>query len=198
MTLQAWHTCIWRVSSILLCRSSQALSGWMVSVAAQLISGFSRDVRSGSSPGSGWATQGHSETCSEATRAFFFGCVLRGVVPGEGRRPPQAEVLSSLVFNKDLSLLWGSWMGDLQMGYVQVQWSVSCSDSWYLKLVREIWVSSFSDRCISHHDRCTSHRDRCISHCDRCTVPVKSLGTPTHCTIIVKTSKLWNNTYGIM
>ena len=42
------------------------------------------------------------------------------------------------------------------------------------------------------------------------TVPVKSLDTPTHsrvflyfyyflhCTIIVKTSKLWNNTYGIM
>ena len=34
MMLQAWHTCIWRVSPILLCRSSQALSGWMGSVAA--------------------------------------------------------------------------------------------------------------------------------------------------------------------
>ena len=40
---------------------------------------------------------------------------------------------------------WGSWMGYLQMGYVQVQWSVSWSDSWCLKLVKEIWVSSFSD-----------------------------------------------------
>ena len=29
MTLQACHTCIWGVSPILLCRSSQALSGWM-------------------------------------------------------------------------------------------------------------------------------------------------------------------------
>ena len=27
MTLQAWHTCIWGVSPILLCRSSQAMSG---------------------------------------------------------------------------------------------------------------------------------------------------------------------------
>ena len=42
-----------------LCRSSQALSGWMGSVAAQLFSGLSSDIRSGSSPGSGWATQGH-------------------------------------------------------------------------------------------------------------------------------------------
>jgi hypothetical protein len=40
---------------------------------------------------------------------------------------------------------WGSWMGYLQMGYVQVQWSVSCSDIWCLKIVRVIWVSSFSD-----------------------------------------------------
>ena len=32
MTLQAWHTCIWGVSPILLCRSSQALSGWMGSL----------------------------------------------------------------------------------------------------------------------------------------------------------------------
>jgi hypothetical protein len=42
-----------------------------------------------------------------------------------------------------------SWMGYLQMGYVQVQCSVSCSDSWCLKLVREISVSSFSDFCNS-------------------------------------------------
>jgi hypothetical protein len=43
----AWHTCIWGVSPILLCRSSQALSGWMGSIAAQLFSGLSQDVRSG-------------------------------------------------------------------------------------------------------------------------------------------------------
>jgi hypothetical protein len=30
-----------------------------------IYSGLSRDVRSGSSPGSGWATQGHTETCPE-------------------------------------------------------------------------------------------------------------------------------------
>jgi hypothetical protein len=29
ITLQTWHTCIWGVSSILLCISSQGLSAWM-------------------------------------------------------------------------------------------------------------------------------------------------------------------------
>ena len=33
------------------------------------------------------------------------------------------------------------------MGYVQVLYSVSCSDSWCLKLVRDISVSSFRDFC---------------------------------------------------
>uniref|UniRef100_A0A674C960 Oxysterol-binding protein n=1 Tax=Salmo trutta TaxID=8032 RepID=A0A674C960_SALTR len=61
-------------SPILLCRSSHALSGWMGSVAAQLFSGLSRDVRSGLSPGSGWATQEHSETCPEATPALSWLC----------------------------------------------------------------------------------------------------------------------------
>ena len=36
MTLQAWHTCMWGVYPILLCKTSQALSGWIGSVAAQL------------------------------------------------------------------------------------------------------------------------------------------------------------------
>jgi hypothetical protein len=74
MTLQAWDTCIWGVSPILLYISSQALSGWMGSVAAQLFSGLSRDVRSCSSAGSGWATQIHSETCPEASPALFWRC----------------------------------------------------------------------------------------------------------------------------
>ena len=51
------------------------LSGWMGSIAAQLFSGLSRDVWSGSSPGSGWATQGNSETCPEATPALSWLCV---------------------------------------------------------------------------------------------------------------------------
>ena len=46
MTLQAWHTCIWGVSPIFLCSTSQDLSSWMGSVAAQLFSGLSRDVQS--------------------------------------------------------------------------------------------------------------------------------------------------------
>jgi hypothetical protein len=42
--------CIWEVSPILLCKSSQALSP-------------------------GWATQGHSETCPEATSALSWLCL---------------------------------------------------------------------------------------------------------------------------
>jgi hypothetical protein len=74
MTLQAWHTYIWGVSAILLGRSSQALSGWMGSVTAQLDAGLSRDVRSASSLGSGWSTQGHSEPCPETTPALSSLC----------------------------------------------------------------------------------------------------------------------------
>jgi hypothetical protein len=46
----------------------------MGSIVAQLFSGLSRDVPSGSSPGSGWATQGHSEICPEATPALSWLC----------------------------------------------------------------------------------------------------------------------------
>jgi hypothetical protein len=80
----------------------------MGSVAAQLFSGLSRDVRSGSSPGSGWATQGHSETCPEATSALSFVCVLRVVVLLESESLPQSEVLSALeqIFINYLSVLY--------------------------------------------------------------------------------------------
>ncbi|CDQ76284.1 unnamed protein product [Oncorhynchus mykiss] len=44
-----------------------------------------QDVRSGSSLGSGWATQGHSETCSEATLTLSWLCFL-----GEGDVVTQA------------------------------------------------------------------------------------------------------------
>ena len=43
-------------------------------IAAQLFSGLSRDVRSGSSPGTGSATQRDSETCPEATPALSWLC----------------------------------------------------------------------------------------------------------------------------
>ena len=74
-----------------------ALSGWMGSVVAQLFSGLSRDVRSGSSPG-------HSRTF----RALCcLGCVLRVIVLLEGEPSSQSEVLSALeqVFIKDVSVL---------------------------------------------------------------------------------------------
>ena len=45
MTQQVLHTWIWGFSDILLCRSSQVLSGWMGSVGGQPFLGLSRDVR---------------------------------------------------------------------------------------------------------------------------------------------------------
>ena len=40
-------------------------------------------------------------------------------------------------------------MSYLPIDYVQLQRSVSCSDSWFLKLVREMGIYSFSDFCNS-------------------------------------------------
>ena len=68
MMLQAWHTCIWAVSPIPLCRSSQALSGWMWSVAAQLFSGLQRCLigfKSGL-----WL--GHSRTLRDLSRGHPY------------------------------------------------------------------------------------------------------------------------------
>ncbi len=67
MMQQALHTWIGGFSAILLCISSQARSGWMGTVGRQPFSGLSRDVRWGSSQGSGWATLGHSQSCPLAT-----------------------------------------------------------------------------------------------------------------------------------
>ncbi len=54
---QALHTWIGELSAILLCKSSQARSGWMGTVSGQPFLGLSRDVRQGSSQGSGWGTK---------------------------------------------------------------------------------------------------------------------------------------------
>uniref|UniRef100_A0AAZ3QKP1 UDENN domain-containing protein n=1 Tax=Oncorhynchus tshawytscha TaxID=74940 RepID=A0AAZ3QKP1_ONCTS len=64
-------------------------------------------VQSGSSPGSGWATQEHSERLVPKPLLPCLGCVLRVVVLLEGEPSPQSEVLSALeqVFIKDLSVL---------------------------------------------------------------------------------------------
>ena len=82
----------------------------MGSVAAQLFSGLSRDVRSDSSPGSSWATQGHSENVWPTPAIQLLRCigsVLRVVVLLEGEPSPQSAVLSALeqVFIKDLFVL---------------------------------------------------------------------------------------------
>ena len=61
MALQAWPTCIWGVSPIVLfCFTAIFRSPEILD--------------QGSSPGSGRATQGHSETCPEATPALSWLC----------------------------------------------------------------------------------------------------------------------------
>ena len=86
-------------SSLQILSNSVRLDG---SVTAQLFSGLSRDDRSGSSLGSGWARQGHYETCpsimSTCPKPLLncLGCVLRVVVLLEGKPLPQSEVLSAL------------------------------------------------------------------------------------------------------
>jgi hypothetical protein len=89
MTLQAWHTCFFR-SSMQILSSSVRLDGERRCTA--------------SGQGSGWDTEGHSETCPEATPAL---CWLWVVVLLDGEPLPQSEVLSILeqVFIKDLSVL---------------------------------------------------------------------------------------------
>ncbi|XP_055510168.1 RNA binding protein fox-1 homolog 3-like isoform X3 [Leucoraja erinacea] len=65
--------------------SSQALSGWMGSVDAQLFSGPSRDVRSGSSPGSGWAT-------------LIFPSILPSLpVPATEKTSPQHDAATTML-----------------------------------------------------------------------------------------------------
>ncbi len=75
MTQQALHTCIGGVSAILLCKSSQAQSYWMGTTSGQPFSGLSRNVRQGSSQGSGWATLGHSQSCPEAAPVLPWLCL---------------------------------------------------------------------------------------------------------------------------
>ena len=82
-----------RVSPIFLCRSSQALSGWMGSVAAQLSSGLSRDrvqVRALAGP------LNHIQKLVPKPLLHDLGCVLRIVVLLEGKNSTQSEVLRAL------------------------------------------------------------------------------------------------------
>ena len=71
-SLQALHTWIWAVYPTLLDRSSQAPSDCMGSVYELPSSGLSADAIWGLTLGFGWATQGHSETCPEATPALSW------------------------------------------------------------------------------------------------------------------------------
>lgn len=86
------HTYLWAVLRIPPCSTSQGPSGWMGSVSAQSFSYLSRDVQLDLSLGSGWATQGHSQSCPEATPllSVCFGSWWRV------SSRPQFEVLTTL------------------------------------------------------------------------------------------------------
>ena len=107
MTLQAWHSCIWGVSPILLCRSSQALSGWMGRVTAHLFSVLSRDVDRVQVRALAGPLKDIQRLVPQPL-LHCLGCVLRVVVLLEGEPSPQYEVLSALeqVFIKDLSVVF--------------------------------------------------------------------------------------------
>src|SRR4029434_5105219 len=72
---EALHTRIWGFSAILL-RASHALSGLRGTVSGEPFSGLSTDVQLDSGLGSGWATQGHAQTFSNATPLFSWLCAL--------------------------------------------------------------------------------------------------------------------------
>ena len=86
MMLQAWHTCIWGVSPILL---------------LQILSSFVRldeergctAIFRGSSPGSGW-TPNDIQRLVPKPLLWCLSCVLRVVFLLEGQPSPQPEVLS--------------------------------------------------------------------------------------------------------
>ena len=105
MMLQAWQTCIWGISPILLCRSTQALSGWMASlhsyfhVSPEMFDGVQVWALD-------WPLKGIQRLVQKPL-LHRLGCVLRVVVLLEGETLPQSEVLKALeqVFIKDLSVL---------------------------------------------------------------------------------------------
>ena len=105
MMLQARHTCIWGVSPILLCRSSQALVGWgaLLHSYFQVSSEIFDRVQV-------WALAvplNDIQRLVPKPLLLSIGCVLKVVVLLEDEPSPQSEVLSSLeqVFIKDLSEL---------------------------------------------------------------------------------------------
>ena len=71
MTQKTLHTWIWGVSAILLCRSSQALSGWMGTIGGQPFSGLSREGSIGYKSGL-WLS--HSRTHTELS--LSHSCVV--------------------------------------------------------------------------------------------------------------------------
>ena len=101
MMVQAWYTCVWGVSPILLRRSPQALSGCTtifrslqrcsIQVQVQALAGSLKNI----------------QRLFPKPLLLCLGCVLRVVVLLEGEPSPQSEILSALeqVFINDLPVL---------------------------------------------------------------------------------------------
>ena len=83
MMLQAWHTCVWRLSPFSPDPPKLCQVGWGALLHSNIQ--VSPDVWSGSSPGSGCATQ----RLVPKPLLRFLGCVLRVVVLLEGEPLPQ-------------------------------------------------------------------------------------------------------------
>ena len=99
MTLQAWHTCIWGVSPILLCRRSQALSSWIYSYFKVSLEMFDWVQV--------WAPAGPLKDIHRLDLKpllCYLGCVLRVVVLLEGEPSPQRSWAHWSRFSSTISL----------------------------------------------------------------------------------------------
>ena len=99
--------------------------------------------------------------------------------------------------------------------YISAYWHIACQCTVFSNHMRVSGTNvgyghnhHYHHHCCPHHHHPHQYVLKCVQI--KCTVAVKSLDTPTHsrdilyfhyflhCRIIVKTSTLWKNTYGVM
>ncbi len=97
---QALNICIWQLSAIFLLTSSP-LKLCQLGCGPTDIFRFLQKSLMSSSPGSGWATQGHSQSWLTISHSC---CVLRVIVLLEGEPSAQSEVLNALDWV--ISIFW--------------------------------------------------------------------------------------------